>query len=141
MKTAETIEEFFGTLQQSVIESWRKHLKTDSHDRHIILNDFYEDVPELIDTLIENWMGINGKVEDYKDIWGQPKDMDATEYLEELRKFVKDGRAKFFKGESELESDTDAILSLIDSTVYKLRELTESKGKSLRDFIMEHMSE
>jgi hypothetical protein len=122
--TVTTIGEFFGTLQQSVVKSWRSHLKTDKYSRHMALDEFYKDMPELVDTLIENYMGINGKVEDYKNVL--PDDMGTIEYLEALKDIVRKGREELLDGKSELESDCDAILSQIDSTLYKLKELKES---------------
>ena len=56
-----TIEQLFGTLQQSVVSTWRKHLRTAKYAKHMALNDFYEDMPEKVDALIEAWMGVNGK--------------------------------------------------------------------------------
>ena len=56
-----TIEQLFGTLQQSVVSTWRKHLRTAKYAKHIALNEFYEDMPEKVDALIEAWMGVNGK--------------------------------------------------------------------------------
>lgn len=122
--TVTTIEEFFGTLQQSVVKSWRNHLKTDKYSNHMALDEFYKEMPELVDTLIENYMGINGKVEDYKNVL--PDDMGTIEYLEALKEIVRKGRKELLGDKSELESDCDAILSQIDSTLYKLKELKES---------------
>ena len=48
------------------------------------------------------------------------------EYLEALKNIVRKGRKELLGGKSELESDCDAILSQIDSTLYKLKELKES---------------
>ena len=61
---ANTIEEFFGTLQQSVVEEWRKHLKTSKYSKHMALDEFYTEMPEKVDKLIEDYQGINGKVEE-----------------------------------------------------------------------------
>lgn len=134
-----TIEEYFGTLQQSVLDTWREHLKTSKHNIHVILNDFYEDMPEKVDALIEAWMSHNGKVEDYKNTL-EPKDMNPIAYLEQLRTFTKEGRE--LMKESELESLVDDILSLIDSTLYKLKELTKTnegfKMKTLSNYIKEN---
>jgi hypothetical protein len=135
-----TIEEYFGTLQQSVLDTWREHLKTSKHNVHVILNDFYEDMPEKVDALIEAWMSHNGKVEDYKNVL-EPKDMEPIAYLEQLRTFTKEGRE--LMKESELESLVDDILSLIDSTLYKLKELTKTnenfKMKTLSKYINENI--
>lgn len=145
---ANTIEELFGTLQQSIVESWRKHLKTSKYSSHMALNDFYEDMPDLVDQLIEDYMGVVGeKVDNYKCIF-TAEDMDVYEYLKALRALVKDGAKKFLE-ESELKSDVDNILSLIDSTLYKLKELSENKSNvnksntimSLKNFLLESMNE
>ncbi len=132
---ANNIEEFFGTLQQSVVESWRKHLKTDKYSEHIALNEFYEEMPDLVDDLIEAWMGINGKVKEYKNNFTEEK-MGTIEYLETLKEFVKNGKEDFME-EDELESLCDDILSQIDSTLYKIKELKENKFMDLKDFLTE----
>lgn len=135
-----TIEQFFGTLQQSVIGTWRKHLKTDKYSAHKALDEYYNDMPELVDTLIEDYMGINGKVEDYENTLKE-REYDTIEYLNKMRELVKTGRKEFCDSESELESDCDAILSLIDKTLYQLKELKESHGiKPLAVFINEAMN-
>lgn len=130
---ATTVEEFFGTLQQSVIETWRSHLKTSKYSAHMALDEYYKEMPELVDSLIEDYQGINGKIQNYSNIL-EPQPMDAIDYLNQIRELVKFGREDFLRGESELESDADAILSLIDSTIYKLKELSESYV-SLADYL------
>jgi hypothetical protein len=135
-----TIEQFFGTLQQSVVGTWRKHLKTDKYSAHKALDEYYNDMPELVDTLIEDYMGINGKVKDYENTLKE-KEYNTIEYLNKMRELVKTGRKEFCDGESELESDCDAILSLIDKTLYQLKELKENTGiKPLAMFINEAMN-
>lgn len=119
---ANNIEELFGTLQQSVVASWRKHLKTDKYSNHEALDEFYKEMPELVDKLIEDWMGVNGKVEEYKNIIDSEK-ISAIEYLNKLKELVKSGYE--LVDEKELQSDLDSIASQIDSTLYKLKELKE----------------
>jgi hypothetical protein len=138
---ANNIEEFFGTLQQATVEAWKEHLKTDKYSKHIALNEFYEDIVELVDTLIEDYMGIYGKVSDYKNIMTTEK-IGAVEYLESLREMCKEAADDLFDddNDSELLSDVDNILSLIDSTLYKLKELKENSGmKSLSEYIKESL--
>ena len=138
---ANTIEEFFGTLQQSVVETWRKHLKTDKYSKHKALDEYYDDMPELVDDLIEHYMGIHGKVKEYKNLF-TGEEYKTIEYLENIRTLVKAGRKEFCAGESELESDCDAILALVDKTLYQVKELDEGKTiKSLQAFITESLQE
>ena len=131
-----TIEELFGTLQQSVVSTWRKHLRTAKYSKHMALDKFYNEMPEKVDALIEAWMGANGKkIKSYDNIL-QSKNMNTLSYLKELRKVVKQGYA-LMDGEAELEAKLDDIVELIDSTLYKVKELSESKVMNLKDFITE----
>jgi len=128
-----TIGEFFGTLQESITTEWRKHLQTKKYSTHMALDEYYKEMPEKVDALIEAWQADNEVVQDYKNTL-EPGD-DALKYLESLKDFVQRGRTEFFKDKSELESLTDDILSLIDSTIYKLKHLTESITDHLYDVI------
>lgn len=128
-----TVEEFFGTLQESVVMTWRKHLKTKKYSSHMALDEYYKEAPELIDALIEGWQGTHDKVEDYVNLLKGKEFDTAVDYLTELRKITKEGRE--LMDSSELESDTDAILSLIDGVIYKLKELKDDFNINLSDYI------
>ena len=127
-----TVEEFFGTLQESVVMTWRKHLKTKKYSNHMALDEYYKEAPELIDALIEGWQGTHDKIEKYDNLLKDKEFDTAVDYLTELRKITKEGRK--LMDSSELESDTDAILSLIDGVIYKLKELKEGQ-MSLVDYL------
>lgn len=118
------VEQFFGTLQQSIIDMWRAHLETNKYSSHMALNDYYDDMPELVDQLIEDYMGIHGRVFDYSSIINARDFESPVQYLTHLRRFIVDNKGMFT--ESELLSDIDNILSLVDSTLYKLKELVEN---------------
>ena len=137
-----SIEEYLGTLQQATVETWKSHLKTDKYSDHKALNEFYDDIVDLVDALIEEYQGIHGKVKDLKNMMTTDK-QSAIDYLESLREMTRDGKSLF--KEDELKSDIDAILSLIDSTIYKLKELKESNQfrgmKSLSSFLIERLNE
>ena len=136
-----TIEQLFGTLQQSVVSTWRKHLRTAKYAKHMALNDFYEDMPEKVDALIEAWMGVNGKkIKGYENIL-QSANMNTLTYLKELKKITKQGY-ELMGGEKELEALLDDIVELIDSTLYKVKELDENKTMiDLSDYINEALNE
>lgn len=134
-----TIEQLFGTLQQSVVATWRKHLRTAKYAKHIALNEFYEEMPELVDALIEAWMGANGKkIKGYENIL-QSSNMNTLTYLKELKKIVKQGY-ELVDDNEELESHLDDIMELINSTLYKVKELNEGK-MDLADYINEAINE
>ena len=138
---ANNIGELFGTLQQSVVAEWRKHLQTGKYSKHMALDEFYKDMPEAVDDLIEAYQGHNSvKVEDYKNII-DATEYDALGYLEALHDMIHE--SKYLLEGSELLSLLDECLSIIDSTMYKLRELKESTESvsSLRSYIKEQLVE
>lgn len=133
-----TIEELFGTLQQAVVATWRKHLKTYKYSKHMALDEFYKELPEKVDALIEAWMGAKGKkINSFTNIITS-KNMGTLVYLKELRKVVKQGY-ELMGGDAELEALMDDIVELIDSTLYKVKELSENKVMNLKDFINESL--
>lgn len=115
-----SIEEFCGTLMQSVVEIWKAHLMTDRYSDHMALDEYYKEMPEKVDSFIESFLSIDGKIDNYKNILTFSD--DAIKYLTELKSLVVDGRDKY-ASTTELESAIDDVLSLIDSTLYKLKEL------------------
>ena len=124
---AKNIEEFFGTLQQSTVEAWKKHLKVSEKSEHETLNDFYEDIVDVVDSLIEDYMSIHGKVEEYVNLLSE-KEMTALEYLETLREFTRESADELLdEDDTELFSDVDNILSVMDTAIYKLKELEGGK--------------
>ena len=137
-----TPEEYFGTLQQSFTEIWKNHLQTGKYAAHKALNEYYDEIVEKVDKLIEDWMGIHGKVKDLTNTITTKFD-DPVPYLEALKKFAKDGRKELIpEDDTELWSDVDDILGTIDSTLYKLKELSESEEPrmSLSDYVRKQMN-
>ena len=136
---ANNIGELFGTLQQSVVAEWRKHLQTGKYSKHMALDEFYKDMPEAVDDLIEAYQGHNSvRVEDYKNII-DATEYDALGYLEALHDMIHE--SKYLLEGSELLSLLDECLSIIDSTMYKLRELKEDMTAltSLKSYIKEQL--
>ena len=139
------VAEYFGTLLQSVTETHKKHLMTGKYSDHKALNEFYDEMPDLIDDLIEHYQGTHGKVEDYKNTI-EAEGKDAVKYLEELLEFTKAGQEELFKDDSDLSSDIDSIRGQIASTLYQLKELGEGRSSSmgmrpLIEYIRESFSE
>ena len=130
------IEELLGTLQQAVVDSWKKHIETSKYSEHIALNELYDDLLDHVDDLIEAYMGVHGKVRGLKNILDD-KYPDAISYLTALRKVAEDGKVLLDK--DELKSDLDTVLSDIDSALYKIKELKESSTLSMRDYIASHL--
>lgn len=135
-----TIEELFGTLQMSVVAGWRKHLRTAKYGKHKALQDFYEEMPDKVDALIEGWMGANGKkVGSFQNILSS-SNLNTLKYLNELKRVCKEGRTLMGEND-ELNSLLDDIINLINSTLYKVKELSESNITPFMEFVMERLEE
>jgi uncharacterized protein YgfB (UPF0149 family) len=133
------IEELFGTLQMSVVSGWRKHLRSAKYGKHIALQEFYEEMPDKVDALIEGWMGANGKkIGNFTNILSSAN-MNTLTYLKELKSICKQGYALLGDNE-ELKSLLDDIVNLINSTLYKVKELSESRFTPLTEFINEQLN-
>lgn len=117
-ETLNSVGQFFGKLFQSRDITHLEHLKTNSFAAHKALNEFYDGVLELTDDLIESYQGIKGITE--ITIPASKVPTNIVDYLNGLYVSIKTDRVKFFN-ESQLLNITDEILSLINSTVYKLK--------------------
>ena len=135
-----TIEELFGTLQQATVASWRKHLRTAKYAKHEALDEFYKELPEKVDALIEGYMGAHGKkITKFENIL-KSSNMNTLKYLQELKKVCKQGYDLLDENE-ELEGLLDDIVNLINSTLYKVKELAESHSyPDLKDYINEALN-
>lgn len=131
-----TIEELFGTLQMSVVATWRKHLRSAKYGKHMALDEFYKEMPEKVDDLIEAWMGAHGKKIGAFQNTLQSSNLNTLKYLQELKRVCKEGY-NLLGDNDELKSLMDDIVNLINSTLYKVKELSESSMVNLKDFIHE----
>lgn len=135
-----TIEELFGTLQMSVVATWRKHLRSAKYGKHMALDEFYKEMPEKVDDLIEAYMGAYGKkIGAFQNILSS-SNMNTLKYLQELKRVCKEGYDLLDDNE-ELEGLMDDIVNLINSTLYKVKELSESTMMDLSDFVNEALNE
>ena len=133
---ASSVNEFLGTLLQSVTDAHTMHLATKKFSTHKALNDYYDDAPDVVDELIEAMQGIDGEIE-LKSLT-IPTD-DPIKYFEELRELAVSGKSEFID-DDEIASDCDNVISLIDQTLYKLKELKENRN-NMRTSLYESMSD
>jgi len=97
------------------------HLQTKSFAEHNALNDYYDGVLDLFDSLIESYQGKHGIISNYKcDGFEDYKSGEQViNYLKGLDKDI-DSLRKSIK-ESFLQNQIDTVQELIYSTLYKLR--------------------
>lgn len=116
------IGHLLGTLMQSRNQSHIYHLQTDSYAAHKALNKYYEDIVDKIDTLAEQYQGKYGIVKGYSMEYVIREDNNHVTYFTALLQFVELIRQEI-PDDSFLQNTLDEIISLISTTLYKLREL------------------
>ena len=93
-----------------------------SHAAHTALNEYYDEVLEFIDDLIETYQGQYGIVDGYQTIdTNTTRTKDKLEYFEELVEFVKHGRKAISAEDTHLQNIVDEVVALIYRTLYKLK--------------------
>lgn len=131
-----------AVLQDSILHSWKLHLKAKKHSVHVILEEYYDDALDMVDALIEHYQGTcQCDIIDTNIVPDIVKSDDPFNYFTNLKdyllKFI--NFDNFTENTLEIKSDIDDLLRLIDSTLYKLGHLTESKIKSFAEFVYEDL--
>lgn len=100
------------------------HLQTKSFAEHKALNEYYDEIVDLVDGLVESYQGKYELLKGYKsyDIMNYKTPEMTIKYLqdlcgkiEKLRKCCED---------SYIQNQIDTVCELINSTLYKLRFLS-----------------
>ena len=112
---------FFLKLLHSATNTHIHHLQTSSYAQHKALGDFYDEIVDLVDGLVETYQGTKGIVK-YPDAYEKPL-IDGLAEITALNSFVIANR-DILGDESNIQNEVDTILSLIQSTMYKLKQLS-----------------
>ena len=113
-----SIGEYFLNLLHSSTNTHLLHLQSRSFSQHMALGTYYQEVVDLIDSLIEAYQGKNQTIVQYPNIYYPPVD-DALTELINISGYVIKNRG-IVGNDTELQNITDEIQQLIDSTIYKL---------------------
>lgn len=95
----------------AAVKAHQLHWATRSYAKHQALGGFYEELPALIDSVIEAYQGKYGLIP-------APKD-DPVSFISDLSAYLATNRD--FCEDSEIQNEIDAIATLCDSTLYKLK--------------------
>lgn len=131
-----------AVLQDSILHSWKLHLKAKKHSVHVILEEYYDDAIDMVDALIEHYQGTcQCDIIDTNIVPDIVKSDDPFTYFTNLKDYLLNfiNFNNFTENTLEIKSDIDDLLRLIDSTLYKLGHLTESKIKSFAAFVYEDL--
>ena len=116
------IGEFVGTLLHSATIAHIMHLQAEgegSFAKHTALGAYYDSVVEATDSLAEAIQGCTGEIiKAYPPMFGNPA-VEALDYLESIREYVIAHREQISEY-SNIQNEIDTIMTLLDSTIYKL---------------------
>ena len=116
------IAQFISTLFASRTQAHIFHLQTQSFSQHSALGAYYDGIIDLVDPFIESYQGKYGIIRGYSSPASFREDDDTIKYFEGLVKYVELTREKITQ-DSYIQNQVDEIVSLIESTLYKLKNL------------------
>lgn len=119
------MKQYVSVLFNSRTQAHVYHLQTSSFAKHKALNEYYDDIIELVDGLVESYQGKYGILSGYesKKIYDLSNEDDIVAYFEKLAKYVV-AKRKELPQDTNLQNIYDEIQTLVDSTLYKLKFLS-----------------
>ncbi len=120
------MNEYVGTLMQSRNQAHIFHLQTSSYAQHVALQEYYEGIVDLIDSLVEAYQGKYDILTDYKMI-GVLADIEEDDnvltYIEKIARYCELKREKLPQ-DGFLNNIYDDIDTLLRTTQYKISKLS-----------------
>ena len=114
------INEFISVLHQSKQQAITWHHQTTSFSEHKALNNYYDEILELIDGLVESIQGIYPRIESYT--LSNPVNWTeggSTIYFKGLYDYVQKHRVMIYQ-ETWIQNQIDEVAQLISETLYQL---------------------
>lgn len=118
----EPINQLVSTLFASRTQAHIFHLQTRSFAQHKALQDYYDGIIDIVDGFIESYQGKYGIIRGYSSPAVFREDDDTVKYFEGLVKFTELNRERLPQ-DTYLQNQVDEIVSLLESTLYKLKNL------------------
>lgn len=120
----------------SSLISYLLHSRTQAHVFHLqvtgagsfaahkALNDYYDSIIGLVDGLVESYQGKYGIITNYSNynLMSFTGIQQVVEYFTALNKTIEKLRVLETQ-DSEIQNDIDTVVTLINSTIYKLKYL------------------
>ena len=121
------VGQFISTLMSARTQAHIFHLQTPSFAAHKALNEFYDDIVDTIDGLVESYQGKYGIITGYGNIALQEFQNceGVIAYFETLCMFIEKSRQLLCQ-DSYIQNQIDEVVALINSTLYKLRFLIDN---------------
>jgi len=111
------MEPIFKLGYEVVVTAHVAHLQTKSYPRHKTLNEVYDELPDLLDSLLESWQGKYGTV--IKDIGAITVGDDST-FDAKLDTFERYLSTQVTVVPLDIQDEFLAIQNFVNSIKYKL---------------------
>lgn len=111
---------FFGKLMAARQYAHILHLASKSFSEHKALGNFYDEINNLTDDLVETYQGQYGLVIIESTSF---KNKGALEFLSDFAQEAKEARGIFDKSDTHLHNIIDEIIALIYKTHYMVKYL------------------
>ena len=96
------------------------HLKTRSYAAHKALNEFYDGIVDLTDSIAEGYIGEHGLIDNFPPRY-TPVD-DPIKLISDLKEWIEQHRYEAVEAEDTyIQNVIDEVVMLCSSTIYKLR--------------------
>ena len=113
------ISTLMASRQQAHIFHWQVD-GPGSYAAHKALNEYYDEIVDLFDGLVESFQGRYGIQRGYTSPASFKEDDQAVLYFDALSKYVETIRTKIPQ-DSYIQNEVDTVVKLIESTKYKLK--------------------
>jgi len=112
----EIVSYFNSAKQQAIV--W--HQQTEVYSEHKTLNEFYEEVVDILDGLSESYAGIYGRLKGYEvhDLVDWTSTEDTIKYYRSCYDWLQTER-KTAPQDSYIQNQLDELTQLLGSTLYK----------------------
>lgn len=116
---------FISLLLASRNQAHIFHWQTQSFSVHKSLNEYYDNIIEQIDELVEGYQGKYGILKNYMapaNIIESENTSSIIDYFESLVQLVEEERANIVQ-DTFIQNQVDEIVQLLYTTIYKLKNL------------------
>lgn len=118
-KPAKFPGDFIMCLLHGVTNAHILHLQSKSYAEHKALGSYYDDLGDLVDSVVEQYQGLEARILNYPIEYRPPADTAIAE-LEYMLEYVRVYRGAM-GDDSAVQNSIDEIAALMQSTLYKLR--------------------
>jgi DNA-binding ferritin-like protein len=116
---------FISLLLASRNQAHVFHWQTQSYATHKTLNEYYDNIIDLVDELVEGYQGKYGVLKNFMpaaNIIESENKNTVIDYFESLVKLVEEERANIVQ-DTFIQNQVDEIVQLLYTTIYKLKNL------------------